>query len=135
MTLIELLVVIAIIGILVGLLLPAIQFAREASRRTACASNLRQLGAGIHLHHDARRNLPESISPFWEGSAPLPNRDGSGWILRTLPYIEQEDAAQSVRPLLGERFLFRAGNPKPRLRLPDANAASTPPLRLGRFEP
>lgn len=109
MTLVELLVVIAIIGILVSLLLPAIQFARETSRRMACASNLRQLGNAIHLHHDARRILPESISPFWEGSAPIPNRDGSGWILRTLPYIEQESLLTQFAPCLGSDFLSGQG--------------------------
>ncbi|MGI8980965.1 MAG: DUF1559 domain-containing protein [Pirellulaceae bacterium] len=109
MTLIELLVVIAIIGILVSLLIPAVQFAREASRRMGCASNLRQLGSGIHLHHDARRILPESISPFWEGTRPIPKRDGSGWILRTLPYVEQEPLFIQFGPSLGSDFLSGQG--------------------------
>ncbi|MCE9524496.1 MAG: DUF1559 domain-containing protein [Planctomycetales bacterium] len=109
MTLVEVLVVISIIGILVALLLPAIQYAREASRRMACGSNLRQLGNGIHLHHGARRILPESISPFWEGTAPIPRRDGSGWILRTLPYIEQNSLLNQFSPSLGSDFLSGQG--------------------------
>ncbi|HBT76892.1 MAG TPA: hypothetical protein DEB39_08190 [Planctomycetaceae bacterium] len=86
-TLVELLAVIAAIGILITLLLPAVQAAREAARRTSCVSNLKQLGMAAHHHHDARGFLP----PEGVGDPRPPDLRGKGLSFRgwLLPYMEQ----------------------------------------------
>lgn len=85
-TLVELLVVITIIGILIALLLPAVQAAREAARRTQCANNLKQIGLAMHLHHDRQGRLPYGLL-FKNSAAHL---DESTWVFWILPYIEQQ---------------------------------------------
>lgn len=96
-TLVELLVVIAIIGVLVALLLPAVQYAREAARRMSCANNLKQLGLGFHLHQDALRSLPHAGIDSWQNTPRFINGAGAtgdlqwaGWGYQVLPYIEQQ---------------------------------------------
>jgi prepilin-type N-terminal cleavage/methylation domain-containing protein/prepilin-type processing-associated H-X9-DG protein len=84
-TLVELLVVIAIIGILVALLLPAIQAAREASRRSACQNNIRQLGIAVHNYVDTKKTFPSSIRP--PGLTPLPRIAG---LTLMLPFFEEQ---------------------------------------------
>ncbi len=84
-TLVELLVVIAIIGILVALLLPAVQAAREAARRAQCQNNLKQLGIGLHNYHDTHKELPFGApSKFGLGV-------GGTWAAHLLPYIEEQN--------------------------------------------
>jgi len=91
-TLVELLVVIAIIGILVALLLPAIQAAREAARRTQCTNQLRQLTVSFHNHHDSHKHLPSGGWSFhWLGYPEYGNGKGQpgGWMYNILPYMEE----------------------------------------------
>ncbi|QDU38234.1 putative major pilin subunit [Maioricimonas rarisocia] len=92
-TLIELLVVIAIIAILVALLLPAVQQAREAARRSQCKNNLKQLGLAFHNYYDVYRVLPDGgrdrgTDPC-SGCCSADNRGEWNWMYQILPYIEQ----------------------------------------------
>ena len=91
-TLVELLVVITIIGILISLLLPAVQAAREAARRLQCGNNLKQLGLGALQHEAAQGWLPsDGWNNVWVGDPDLgfgANQPG-GWIYNILPYMEQ----------------------------------------------
>jgi prepilin-type N-terminal cleavage/methylation domain-containing protein len=91
-TLIELLVVVAIIGILVALLLPAVQQAREAARRTRCKSNLRQIALALHNYHDTFGIFPSGqyyCRPNTPCSAPAFTADGWGWTASLLPFVDQ----------------------------------------------
>src|SRR4051794_27340998 len=91
-TLVEILVVIAIIGILVALLLPAIQSAREASRRSQCANNLKQIGLACMNHADAHKHWPSGGWGYdWTADANRaygPDQPGS-WIYNILEYVEE----------------------------------------------
>jgi prepilin-type N-terminal cleavage/methylation domain-containing protein len=89
-TLVELLVVIAIIGILIALLLPAVQAAREAARLTQCLNNLKQLALGSHVFHDQRQELvPAYITTNVARGAPS---GYCSWATLLLPFIEQAPA-------------------------------------------
>ncbi len=90
-TLVELLVVIAIIGVLVALLLPAIQAAREAARRSTCTNNLKNIGLAVLNYESAHKQFPASHGGAWPDEDPNGNpTDGSGWIFRILPQLEQQ---------------------------------------------
>jgi prepilin-type N-terminal cleavage/methylation domain-containing protein/prepilin-type processing-associated H-X9-DG protein len=90
-TLIEALVVISIIGILLGLLLPAIQAAREAAHRISCCNNLHQIGVGMHYYHDANRHFPPgSIEMRSLTTMPRFQARQIAWSTLLLPYVEQK---------------------------------------------
>ena len=97
-TLVELLVVIAIIGILVALLLPAVQAARESSRRSHCTNNLKQIGLATLQHHDVYGKFPPgwAQSPF---TVPQGNiiQGGHGFFSFLLPFLEEEGLAAIYR--------------------------------------
>ena len=107
-TLVELLMVIAIMGLLISLAVPAVQLARESSRRSHCASNLRQIGLALQTYHDAHRILPPALlwspagEPLGDGKVPVgfidrlalglgPSKDTvyANWLILVLPFIEE----------------------------------------------
>ena len=97
-TLIELLVVIAIIGVLVGLLLPAVQQAREAARRSACSNNMKQQGLAVHNYADVN---PEKFPVGWVGEFESgewhgDEGEGFGFASRMLPFIEQNNVYKTI---------------------------------------
>ena len=86
MTLIEVLVVVSIIGILLAIVLPAIQYARSSARRLDCSNRMRQLAVSLHLCNDARRSLPSGINT----NTPGIHQPRATWIVKVLPYLEEE---------------------------------------------
>ncbi len=98
-TLIELLVVIAVIGILISLLLPAVQMIREAARRTECASNIRQIGLAMMNYESALKRLPTgwdaTVDPANPASGP-----GWGWAYYILPHVEMQSIFDGIDPRL-----------------------------------
>ncbi len=115
-TLVELLVVIAIIGILIALLLPAVQATREAARRMQCANNLKQFGVGIQSYLSANGVFPISISPWTKGPRPTPGTSGKGWIIDILPFVEQEGLYERFVPGFSGAFFSGQGIHRPECR-------------------
>ncbi len=95
-TLIELLVVIAIIGVLVGLLLPAVQQARESARRATCTNKLKQLGIGLHLYVDVNKKLPPAS--FFRTAAGGEHPNKRTWMCDIMPFIERNDIYSRYDP-------------------------------------
>jgi prepilin-type N-terminal cleavage/methylation domain-containing protein/prepilin-type processing-associated H-X9-DG protein len=103
-TLVELLVVIAIIGVLIALLLPAVQAAREAARRSQCTNNLKQLGISFHNFHDAFNRIPSNgFDPHWvrykrQGSNdPINESDRYNFLVTMLPFYEQQAIYDEIK--------------------------------------
>jgi len=106
-TLVELLVVIAIIGILIGMLLPAVQQVRESARRIDCANNLRQIGLAMHNYESAHRQLPPGYTSYSTSDGSVASGvfiDGStwdagpgwGWATYLLPYFDQQNIFDGI---------------------------------------
>lgn len=89
-TVLELLVATAIVGVLLGLLLPALMSARESARCLHCASNLREIGLAIHQHHDTANKLPEAWTEAADGVS------GYGWAVALLPFLEDAELCKRI---------------------------------------
>jgi prepilin-type N-terminal cleavage/methylation domain-containing protein len=121
-TLVELLVVIAIIGVLVALLLPAIQAARESARRGQCSNNLKQLGIAAHLFHDTYKFLPSAgWGDWWVGcpDQPMGERQPGSWAYQLLGFIEETNRAGVGRG-------FKCGDPNSRAAIGQMVATAVP---------
>jgi prepilin-type N-terminal cleavage/methylation domain-containing protein/prepilin-type processing-associated H-X9-DG protein len=131
-TLIELLVVIAIIGVLIGLLLPAVQKVREAANRAQCANNLKQIGLAFHHHHDTYRYFPGggldwTMPPtIVNGTPAVGARQKAGWGYQVLPFLEATNTwkgGQATKDV--DRILVAIGTPNPVFFCPSRRAPMT----------
>ncbi|MBM3965395.1 MAG: DUF1559 domain-containing protein [Planctomycetes bacterium] len=95
-TLVELLVTIGVIGVLIALLLPAVQAAREAARKASCQNNLRQIGIALHNYHDVHKSLPTGCLEWRAWNSP-PTRKQFAWSAMLLPFIEQQNLHQQIK--------------------------------------
>ena len=118
LTLLELLVVLAIVGLLFALLVPAVQYCRESARRVQCSNNLRQIGMAVTLYHDSSKCLPISVGPFFQGPDPPAQRNGKGWIVSVLPFLEHDEVFVAFTPAFSGDFFAGGG-----LRSPSGRAA------------
>ena len=137
-TLVELLVVIAIIGVLVALLLPAVQSARGV-RRSKCTNNSRQLGLALHNYHDVFKVFPINYSQSAQGANGSAGNSGDNdsrqcsWMAMILPYIEQANLYNSINWNLGMKD--SGGNPTSNVAVAQTCGAGFPlpfrPERIG----
>jgi prepilin-type N-terminal cleavage/methylation domain-containing protein len=112
-TLVELLVVIAIIGILIALLLPAVQAAREAARRSQCTNNIKQVALALHNYHDVHKSFPPR-GIFGGGGTTNPQPPyGHTWLTAILPFMEQQPLYDSTDMRMSPFGPMGAGPPQP----------------------
>ncbi|MEM9646057.1 MAG: DUF1559 domain-containing protein [Planctomycetota bacterium] len=129
-TLVELLVVIAIIGILVAILAPGVQSAREAARQTHCKNNLKQIGLGLHAYHGVYRTLPIGCFEWRAWRAPKTRRQ-MAWSAMLLPFLEQSSVHDRID--FGLPFDHPANSAAAAVRIPtyECPSASRVPLVRG----
>jgi prepilin-type N-terminal cleavage/methylation domain-containing protein/prepilin-type processing-associated H-X9-DG protein len=124
-TLIELLVVIAIIGVLIGLLVPAVQKVREAAARAQCSNNLKQIALALHNYHDANKRFPQAykVLAAADPTVPFPAaaRYGASAFVLILPYLEQDNVYRQIDTTKGA---LSTAN------MPPANPAYSTPLAV-----
>jgi prepilin-type processing-associated H-X9-DG protein len=136
MTLLELLVVVSIVAVLVGLLLPAVQTARESARRIACANNLKNVGCALHGHLLARRRFPVGCTEWRQPGKGGPERC-LAWNGRILPWLEQEALADRIafdRPFDHAANAAAAAVPLAVFRCPSADRPDPLVAGLGRTD-
>jgi prepilin-type N-terminal cleavage/methylation domain-containing protein len=142
-TLVELLVVIAIIGVLVALLLPAIQAAREAARRNSCLGHMKQIGVALHSHESAKGFYPFASTAPWSSSgagakiggannragqgSPQADGDGYSWLVQILPFME----GNSMYTQIATTPVGAAPNTVPNKLLAGPCATANTPLKIG----
>lgn len=102
-TLVELLVVIAIIGILIALLLPAVQAAREAARRSQCSNNMKQIALAIHNYHDTFKVFPPGVIAARLNAGAGSHPDSMSWMPMLLPFMEQAPLYDQLKPYMVTR--------------------------------
>jgi prepilin-type N-terminal cleavage/methylation domain-containing protein len=124
-TLVELLVVIAIIGVLVALLLPAVQAAREAARRMQCGNHLKQMGIALHNYHDVFKSLPFGARARWVlTTRAIPNGQswGPSWFVSILPFAEQKPMSDMIEQSAATNVAFNYSD--------TTGSANTKPVRV-----
>ena len=129
-TLVELLVVIAIIGVLVALLLPAIQAAREASRRSSCQNKIRQLALAVQNYESATKYYPTAVS-VPPGQTTMVGNDGISFYIQILPYIESSTVAKLFNPKIQPRRQLKTvfNRPEPTMQCPSDESVLVPYAR------
>ncbi|MCL2744488.1 MAG: DUF1559 domain-containing protein [Planctomycetaceae bacterium] len=139
-TLVELLVVIAIIGVLIALLLPAVQAAREAARRMQCANHVKQCALGMHNYHDVNNSLPNvgtKIPAKKADGTQIPGNDDWGILYPLLPFIEQQPRFDELKnQIVNNDYFYASDAYKPQLgNIPAILCPSDPQSRVSETTP